>query len=83
MPFAFWSVSGSLFQRLGPALQNDHAPEPECFLSEFSLKPEMLSLLWEEEQGGRDGLSGDTSSCRYCGAFSCTSATVGTTLSVK
>lgn len=36
--FAFWSVSGNLFQRVGAVLWNDLAPR--CFLFVFSPNPE-------------------------------------------
>ena len=70
MPFACWSLSGSLFQRVGAKLWSD--PAPEHFFVCVPPKPEMVSLHREEEQREQGGLYGETSSCMYCGAILCT-----------
>ena len=55
---------------MGAVWGNDLAPERFSFV--FLPNPEMLSLHREEEQKERDGLYGETSSCKYCGAVLCT-----------
>ena len=70
MSFSWWSLSGSLFQRVGVALQKDLASEH--FLLAFLPNPEMLSLHREQIWREQDGLYWETSSCRRCGGVLCT-----------
>ena len=70
MPFAWLSLSGSLFQTVGAALRNDLAPERVfvCVLA----KARDAQSAQQEEQREQGRLYWETSSYRYCGAVLCT-----------
>ena len=64
MSSAFWTVSGSLFQRLGAALRNGLGPGHLMFV--FPLNPQMLSQHREVKQREWDRSYGERRSCGCC-----------------